>query len=160
MEKVFILLFLFQLKHFLADYPLQTPYMLGKFKPGLDFLKPLLAHTLVHALFTLIIVLPFSGLGMALKMAMFDMIIHFIMDRIKASPNLLGRYKALSACEYKALMLKKEVVVEANTIGLNDLNAQQIDYRKESNTYFWWALGLDQAVHHLTHYAIIYMILK
>lgn len=30
--------------------------------------------------------------------------------------------------------------------------------RIKSNTYFWWALGLDQMVHHLTHYVFIAMI--
>jgi len=45
------------------------------------------------------------------------------MDRIKASPNLWGRYK--------------------------DMN----------NAPYWMCLGLDQAVHHLTHYALIAMII-
>ena len=30
--EIFVLLFAFQMKHFLADYPLQNVYMLGKFK--------------------------------------------------------------------------------------------------------------------------------
>jgi hypothetical protein len=50
---VWLLLAVYQLKHFVADYPLQTPYMLKKFLPGNDFIKPLSAHAGVHALFTL-----------------------------------------------------------------------------------------------------------
>lgn len=29
----------------------------------------------------------------------------------------------------------------------------------QSNKFFWWSLGLDQMVHHLTHYIIIYLII-
>ena len=31
-----------ELKHFLADYPLQFPYMLRKYKASWDFLLPLI----------------------------------------------------------------------------------------------------------------------
>lgn len=44
MKTLFILLILFQIKHFVADYLLQGEYMLGKFKPGWSFLKPLLSR--------------------------------------------------------------------------------------------------------------------
>jgi hypothetical protein len=50
----------FQIKHFLADFPLQGKYMLGKFKGGTDWVLPLVAHSGVHALFTLAIVLWFN----------------------------------------------------------------------------------------------------
>ena len=30
----------------------------------------------------------------------------------------------------------------------------------KSNTYFWWALGWDQMMHHLTHYLLIYLMLR
>ena len=121
MEKLFGLLVIFQIKHFLADYPLQTPYMLGKFKGGLEWISPLALHSLVHALFTLAILLAFAPSLWAL--AFLDFTVHFIQDRIKASPNLLGRFKP-------------------------------------DNKFFWWALGQDQMVHHLTHYIIIWLIIK
>ena len=140
MKLFFILLVIYQIKHFLADYPLQTKYMLGKFKHGASFFLPLLAHCSVHALFTLFITFFFlHEIILCLQLALFDLVIHFVMDRIKASPLLLGRFKALSAREYK------------NTFHDSD--------RMKSNTYFWWSLGLDQMVHHLTHYGIIYAIL-
>lgn len=116
-----LVLTLFQLKHFLADYPLQGKYMLGKFKPGWDFLNPLLAHSLVHAYLTSFIVYWFTGEARYSALCgLFDMCVHFTMDRIKAGPKYLGRFKDM--------------------------------YDKK----FWWCLGLDQMVHHLTHYAIIY----
>ena len=129
MVELFILLFLFQLKHFIADYPLQTSYMLGKLNKT-NWILPLTAHASVHALFTFTIAfvaldslsyLPDTVLFSVL-LALFDFTIHFTVDRIKASPNLLGRFSP-------------------------------------DKPYFWWALGWDQMMHHLTHYIIIAIII-
>lgn len=90
-EMVFILMVIFQFKHFFADYPLQGKYMLGKFKGGTEWILPLLLHCSVHAAFTLLICL---WINPALWWLCFlDLTSHFIMDRIKASPNLLGKFK-------------------------------------------------------------------
>lgn len=125
MNKFFLLLILFQVKHFIADYPLQNKYMLGKFKADWEFFTPLLFHSWVHAVLTLGITLSFTGdTVLAVKMYFLDMVIHFLMDRIKAGPKYLGRFKDM--------------------------------YDRK----FWWSLGLDQMVHHLTHYLIIYFIIK
>ncbi|MBI2121927.1 MAG: DUF3307 domain-containing protein [Candidatus Sungbacteria bacterium] len=135
---VFLLLAIYQIKHFLADFPLQTEYMLGKFKDGWGFLPPLLAHAGVHAVFTIIIVAYFSGsLYLAFALGVFDFVIHFFMDRIKAGGKYLGRYKALTAKEYILATPKQ----------------------KQHNKFFWWSLGLDQMVHHFTHYTIIVCII-
>lgn len=122
MVEVFALLIIFQIKHFLCDYPLQNEYMLGKFKPFPDWALPLIAHCSVHAAATLIIALVW-GSEIAFKLAWLDFCIHFLMDHIKASKDLLGRWKP-------------------------------------DEKYFWWSLGLDQSVHHLTHYAIIYFLVS
>lgn len=76
----------------MADYPLQGKYMLGKFKGGTEWIKPLAAHAAVHALYTFLI-LCFLNWKIALAAAAFDFNAHFVVDRIKASPNLLGRFK-------------------------------------------------------------------
>ena len=118
----FVLLIVFQLKHFLADYIFQGKYMLGKFKEK-GWVAPLFTHVCVHGVITLIIALFFVNTFLtALFIAFLDMIIHFIMDRIKASPKLLGRYT-----------IKQK--------------------------QFWWSLGFDQMIHHLTHYFIIFILL-
>lgn len=153
------LLIIFQLKHFLADYPLQTPWMLGKFKEH-DWTGPLAVHAGVHAGFTLIIA-GICGAGTAAcLMALFDFTVHFTMDRIKASPRLMGRWKALSANE----MEQACHVVKLWTPYLGNPNYDQVELKKllndsnlamSHNTRFWWALGFDQMVHHLTHYVII-----
>lgn len=121
----FALLVIYQVKHWLADYPLQGQYMLGKFKPGWDFVPPLSAHAGVHGAFTFTIACLFcwGQLGFQLELALFDFVVHFTMDRIKAGPRILGRWKP-------------------------------------DNKLFWWALGFDQMIHHLTHYVCIYAILR
>ena len=90
---IFQLLIVFQIKHFLADYPLQTEYMLGKFKAK-DWELPLFSHAAVHGLMTFGIVAQFLGdLRIALFMGLFDLVVHFVVDRVKASPFMFGKYK-------------------------------------------------------------------
>lgn len=171
---VFLLLVIFQLKHFLADYPLQGKYMLGKFAPGKAWILPLAAHAGVHFLFTFFIVLLFKDdLNLALLLGLLDFGLHFVMDRVKASPNLLGKFKNFSSNEYNFIKMGykppflffeagfdmkkgKQIPVEytAKLIKLNEESANEIF---KSNKYFWWALGLDQMVHHLTDILIIYI---
>ena len=139
---IWTLLLIFQLKHFLADYPLQIDYMLKKFSPYPAYIKPLLAHAGVHGLFTYFIAAWFFskhyyGIFWVIGLALFDFLAHFVVDRIKASPDLLGKFKALSAKEYPSSSPEQKI----------------------SNKYFWWSLGADQFAHHITHYIIIYLII-
>ncbi len=166
---IFFLLALYQIKHLLADYFLQTPWMLKKFSPDPKVWVPsLAAHAGVHALMTLAIVYVLRP-ELCLPLAVFDFVAHFVMDRIKASPKLLGRYKALSGAEYMWIKgnIDKEVGAQRKRVdnwGLEGgymVHQRSIDsYWKQldDNTRFWWALGFDQSIHHLTHYAIIYVL--
>jgi hypothetical protein len=86
------LLFVFQIKHWLADYKLQNRYMLGKFNADWSFFKPLAAHAGVHAAFTFAIATALVGPLLGVSLALFDGVTHFIIDRIKAGPKYLGRY--------------------------------------------------------------------
>ncbi len=134
-QATFVLLLAFQAKHFLADYPLQRRFMLGKFHDGWKFVLPLLAHVAVHAAGTFLIVCWFDP-RRALAYALFDAVVHFVVDRVKASKRYLGRFKPLTAATAPT--------------------ATPAQWR--SNDFFWWSLGLDQMLHHLTHYAIVYAI--
>lgn len=153
---IWILLIIYQLKHFIADYLLQGKYMLGKFAKYPDFIVPLLAHVAVHGAFTFWIAIGFTGLlVLSFKLALTDMIIHFAMDRIKASPELLGRHQALS---------KNEMTEIIRRITEPENNLEKMLYKRDmekvkSNTLFWWSLGVDQMVHHLTDILIIYIII-
>ncbi len=87
---VFTLLIIFQIKHFICDFPLQREYMLRKTKAGWDFVPPLALHCAVHAVFTFCIVMIFKP--QLWWLAGVDFIIHFTMDRIKSGPRYLGRF--------------------------------------------------------------------
>jgi hypothetical protein len=91
---VFVLLVVFQLKHFIADFPLQNRYMLQKQRSDWTFIPPLALHSAIHAVTTLIVVLVVQPTLWWLAIA--DFVIHFTMDRIKAGPKYLGRYSDIS----------------------------------------------------------------
>ena len=130
---VLILLVLFQLKHFLADYPLQFQWMLKKGSNlRSEWIPALLAHSYFHgagtySIFFIAYLLHLPGMEkitalMAMGAALFDFCVHFIVDRIKASKQLGGRWSP-------------------------------------DKPYFWWALGADQMAHHLTYIYILYKLL-
>jgi Protein of unknown function (DUF3307) len=79
-----------QIKHFICDFPLQNNYMLGKFKPFPFYILPLFQHSAVHAFGTAWLCALFNW---PLWFIAFDLVTHFIIDRIKASPSLGGRWK-------------------------------------------------------------------
>lgn len=182
---IFTLLLLYQAKHFLADYPLQRPWMLGKFLPGWQFVPPLAAHCAVHGLMTFAIACWYTGGNgwFALAVAALDFGVHFLMDRIKASPRLMGRWKPLTAETY--MQAQRTVSGEGcdkreydcgdsmcNTHHSNccqdgsgcwhDWEFETAAARKKlrGNRLFWDALGFDQMVHHLTHYLIIFLLVR
>src|ERR1041384_1569844 len=102
MTTLFLLLVAYQVKHFLADYPLQTNrYMLGKFRKGWGFVLPLLSHVAVHAFGTAAISLAFgASISMAVRLALFDAAVHFVMDRVKAGERYMGRWKPLTGPQW------------------------------------------------------------
>jgi hypothetical protein len=147
---LFTLLVVYQLKHFIADFPLQGEYMLRKFHADWRVWVPALsAHAGVHAIFTLFIAGYLVGGFLPFALAAFDFVMHFTMDRVKASPNLMGRWKSLSARDYAYY---KNCAGQA---GAHPNVEKQTSKIFKGNTYFWWALGFDQMFHHLTHYIII-----
>lgn len=89
-HQVFFLFVVFQIKHFIADFPLQFPYMLRKQISGWEFIVPLSMHCGVHALLTLAICL--LTVPSLWYLAVVDFVIHFVMDRIKSGPKYLGRF--------------------------------------------------------------------
>jgi len=141
--------------------------MLGKFKAWPGFILPLLAHSAVHGAATYAIAM-FVRPEIALYLATIDMSAHFLIDRIKASPSLLGRFKALSSNEYRYCAIQRDAFVKlvaSTKIAEKDkLNyvagISQIDKTFRSNVYFWWSLGADQFAHHSCHYFLIYVLVS
>ncbi|MEO1251856.1 MAG: DUF3307 domain-containing protein [Pseudomonadota bacterium] len=90
-EFIFALLLAFQVKQFLGDYVFQTTWMVsGKSKSGAGFIFPLSVHVMVHAVMTYGIVMVVNP--SLWYLFLLDFFAHFAMDRIKASPTLLGRF--------------------------------------------------------------------
>jgi hypothetical protein len=129
MRTLFILLVAFQLKHWLCDYRFQTPYMLGKFKPE-GWLGPLVAHAGAHGFGTLFIILWYGGLTRHLTGHDTTLAVFF-----------------LALADFAVHFIVDRVKVVAGR-GLTPAEPR-----------FWRQLGADQAAHHLTHYAIIYVLL-
>ena len=157
---LFDLLILYQIKHFLCDYPLQTPYMLGKFKAGNKWIKPLIAHAGVHFIGTFCIVVALTP-KLAPALAAIDFLIHFFIDRVKASPNLGGKWEAISKAEYPtiAALAKGELALTNTSFVEYQQKKVWANQKLKSNKWFWWALGMDQMAHHLTHYMIIAIVM-
>lgn len=110
---LWLLLIAFQAKHFLCDFPWQTSWMLGKGKPWPQFLLPLGLHAGVHAASTFAIATVYLGEKGLLEGAMqvpfgfllADFALHAIIDRIKASPFLGGRWHPSQPAFWNALAL-------------------------------------------------------
>ncbi len=86
MTLLFQLLIIYQLKYFLADFPLQGRYMLGKFKGDPESILPLAAHASVHWLFTLVICLAIKPAMWPL--AFLDFGVHFCVTALRHRPIL------------------------------------------------------------------------
>ncbi len=90
-HNIYLILFLFQIKHLFCDFFLQPKKVATqKASAHWDFVLSLSIHTLTHAGGTLIIVLLYNSALWWL--AILDCIFHFIIDRIKAGPRYLGRF--------------------------------------------------------------------
>ena len=97
-ELLLYLLVFYQVKHFIADFVCQNVWMLQKGRAGWDFLLPLTIHCGVHAGFTLAAALFINPTLWWL--AVLDFVVHFIADRIKASPRYLGCYSDIRTQSY------------------------------------------------------------
>lgn len=93
-QTLFILVVIYQVKHFLADYLFQHNYMLKKIRPGWDFVWPLALHCSVHALLTIGICLVFRP--QMWWLAGLDFAVHFLMDRFRSGPRYLGRFNDIN----------------------------------------------------------------
>ena len=152
----FHLCMLFQLKHFVADYLFHGKYMLGKFKEDWSFFLPLLSHVAVHGAMTLIVCLIFAP--SLWWLAFVDMTVHFLMDRIKASPHYMGRWKSLTGEQYMEALRQVDSLPKYRLVFCPDHPGWSAMDKLRSNRNFWYSLGFDQMVHHLTDLFIVYMI--
>lgn len=100
-----ILLALLLVKHFLADFPLQSQSMVAGKGQRHDWWDHLIAHCCVHWILTCAILWCFVDIVMAAQFATIDGATHFIIDRLKAHPDLGGRWKPADKAFWNALGL-------------------------------------------------------
>lgn len=91
----FFLLIIFQLKHFTGNFSLRNLYLSNKMFIAADYSGPsiiptLLIHSSVHAAITLGIVLVVRP--SVWYLACVDLIAHFLLDYVKLSRKILGRW--------------------------------------------------------------------
>jgi hypothetical protein len=123
---LFVLIAVFQLKHMLCDFPLQSDFMrIGKAKET-DWLAPLLMHCGVHAAGTFIVtfaVCKYYAVAfpemIAFCCTLFDFGTHWLVDLIKARMPIW------------------------------------MPSLRTSIRYYWWSMGVDQFAHHLGNLAIV-----
>lgn len=116
---VLSLVLAFGLKHLLADYFLQTRWMVCGKGANSGWAAPLVAHAAVHAAGTLVITM--IAAPALWWLAIVDWLIHGTIDRVRAMPCVGGKLHP-------------------------------------GQPAFWWALGVDQEAHALTHLAFIALI--
>lgn len=84
--ELLMMLLTFQVKHLIADYYLQFPYMYENKGKATGWVGPLFNHSLVHGVLTYIIVAIFtSNVGLAMLALLIDAVTHFWIDRWKAT---------------------------------------------------------------------------
>ncbi|SDN69235.1 Protein of unknown function [Methylobacterium phyllostachyos] len=107
-----LLFFAFAVKQLAADFLLQSAWMAHGKDRASAWILPLCAHTGLHGLGTLLIVLPVKPALWWL--ALVDFAVHTVIDRGK---GLIG----------------------------------QRTHFPPTDTRFWWLIGIDQFLHHVTH---------
>ena len=92
-ELVFIaqLLIAFQIKHLLCDFVFQNKWMVYGKSSSTGWVVPLVAHAGIHGLLTLNPCMVSAPTLWWLSLV--DGFIHFIVDRLKASPDFGGQYQ-------------------------------------------------------------------
>lgn len=134
-----VLIALMALKHFVASYPLQCSYTV-KGLGSSNWLLPMLARCSIHGAATIIVILSWwwhNGEPMRWSIlaivAGADMLSHFVIDRVKVSSELLGKYQVASPQELA------QIAIDYQSKDASVVAAAQAE--SDSNKYFWWVDG-------------------
>lgn len=101
LELLFLLIGL-NVKHFLADYVLQTSELVQLKK---KHFKYLLVHCLHHALATFVVLIFFAPLPVAFLFAALDLILHTLIDSSKSYIPYFDRFKPPTQAYFNVLGL-------------------------------------------------------
>jgi len=80
-----LFLMLLQVKHFIIDYPLQTQQMIAS--KGIFADGPGVVHSLLHAAGSLLLLLFFTSITLAVLLALLDFVLHYLIDFSKKRLN-------------------------------------------------------------------------
>jgi hypothetical protein len=156
MPVVYIVIALFALKHFLASYPLQCSYTV-KGLGSSGWFKPMLARCSIQSACTALLALGYwmktgAGINVTLLVAVMglDFVSHFLIDRMKVSPEFLGRYQVASPQELA------QMAVDYQSKDIAVVKAAQAE--SDSNKYFWWCDGLCHLLYGLVGLYMAYLI--
>lgn len=89
LDSAFLLLFLLNVKHFIADWILQTNQIAKEKGSNVDLL---LLHSLHHVVGTILIVAIFTSIPTALIIGGIELFIHSLIDYFKSNKHFLGRF--------------------------------------------------------------------
>ncbi len=119
---LWFLLIMFQIKHFLCDYPLQRHgSRKGSMQPR-EWIGDLVEHAGVHVVGTFCVCVALDW-RKALCLAAVDGVLHFGVDRVKAHPRMGGRWKPTHKLFWVAL------------------GADQAVHHLFNIAFAWWILG-------------------
>jgi hypothetical protein len=128
---LFILLVAFQLKHFIVDLALKTEYRLRQFEIRANFYRPLFSHCSLHAAATWLI----------------------------SAVTLWGKHGyaglvapvAAASTDFVSHLIIGGMRSDVRWLGR---------FKDPSKKTFWVAASFSQVVHHLTHYVIVWHLVR
>lgn len=135
-SQLFLMLLAFEFKQFLCDYPIHPTFILKSFQT--DNNRAFLFHAGIHALLTLAICLIFTTaeFPLALMLAGLDFFMDFALAIFRSRTGFIARFKPLDLDEF----------MEASR------------HQKVQHRLYWLFYGLDRMIHHVTYFAIIYIL--
>jgi len=151
----------FLIKHWIANYPLQTAYTAEGLStaPGNAWVRPLMIRAAIHAISTLVLTFVYyivSGADFSLLLmicvASIDMLAHIIIDRFKVDPELFGQFQVASAAEMA------QIAQDYKSSDPAVVAAAQA--KSDSNKYFWWATGITYSAYGIVYLWMVYILMK
>ena len=135
-SQIFVLLLAFQIKQLLCDYPIQPEFLLKRFQSS--SVNGLLLYSFFHGFFTLAIclILTTASFPLAAGLALLDVGIDFVLGLTRSKSDLLARFRPLDLQEFTVASRKA----------------------KRQHRLYWIFFGIDQALHHMTHFSIVYIL--
>jgi hypothetical protein len=135
-SQIFVLLLAFEVKQLLCDYPILPDFLLKRFHS--NGIKAFILYSAFHGFitFTICLLLTNAEYPLALLMSLLDFAAGFALAMFRSHSSMIARFKPLDLDEFMSASRKA----------------------KRQHRMYWTFFGLDQAIHHMTHFSIIYIL--